>query len=358
MDANLTNSHKRSSGSDSFKFSKFSYDDIPQISNLLVTIWPILYGAVGHPLFSEDYLRWIYGGPNKEKHVMVGAWLNHDLIAYQSFLYRRVFYGGKTLNAYLWTHATVSPRLAPSERVHCAIQMMKQGVLFDKNSRFYVEDCDLVYAFNEVDSHTREVVDKVLKKHFAIDRKINSVFNQFIILPNKLKKYVNEISSREQSFDIRIATEKESDKLANLLNQVPQGAQFVMQMTEDELRHYFFSRPDHHTYAAYEEGNLRAFIHFFTVQIIKETKAHLELIVEFIISDPAQKNYAAHLLLKAVDVAEKINAKAVVFENANFLDFDAYQPMGLMPTLRKMTMSAFSREGSFDYSGTFRCDVK
>src|SRR5208337_4305541 len=122
-------------GRDSSKleFSTLTFADMPQISKLLVTVWPILYGAVGHPLFDENYLRWIYGGPNSKKHVMIGAWRNDELIAYQSFLYRSISYAGKMLNSYLWTHATVSPKLLDSDRVKCAIQLIKQGVLFNAN---------------------------------------------------------------------------------------------------------------------------------------------------------------------------------------------------------------------------------
>jgi len=359
MKRNLNSERSGGDTSDSLVFSKLTYDDIPEISKLLVMVWPLLYGAVGHPHFNVDYLRWIYGGPNKNKHMMIGARINNTLIAYQSFLFRSIYYDSKALNAYLWTHATVSPELSGSARVHCAIQMMKQAVqLFDRNASFFIEDCDLIYAFNEIDKHTREVVDKVFKKHYAIDRKINSTFNQFIVMPNKLKKYLNETGSNQNSFNVRAVTEQDSQKLADLFSIIPQGSQFVMQMTGDELKHYFFSSADHQTHAIAENGEFKALIHFFPVQIIKESKTHLDVIVEFLVSDPVNKKHAAHLLSKAVDFAEKINAKAVVLENANYLDYNVFQPMGLLPTLRKMTMSAISRQGAFDYEGSFRCDVK
>jgi hypothetical protein len=347
-------------GRDSSKlaFSTLTFADIPQISKLLVTVWPILYGAVGHPLFDVDYLRWIYGGPDSKKHVMIGAWRNDALVAYQSFLYRRISYAGKMLNAYLWTHATVSPQLLDSDRVKCAIQMIKQGVLFNANSGFFVEDCDLVFAFNEENSHTREVVDKVFLKHYGIDRKINSAFNQFIVAPPKLNKYLQENKGSLHPFDVRAVTEKESRELASLFNKLPQEPQFVMQMTEDELKHHFFGHPDHHTYAVEQDETLKACINFFPLQIVKENKTHLEVIIEFLISDPNHIEHAAHLLSKAASFAEKIGAKAIVFENANYLDYSLYHAIGLLPTLRKMTMSAVSRDGIFDYSGAFRCDVK
>ena len=344
--------------SSKLEFSALTSADMQQISKLLVTVWPILYGALGHPLFSENYLRWIYGGPDSKKHVMIGAWRNGELVAYQSFLYRRISYFGKMLNAYLWTHATVSPQLLDSDRVKCAVQMIKQGVLFNANSPCFVADCDLVYAFNEESSHTREVVDKVFKKHYGIDRKINSAFNQFIVVPNKLNKYLNENTGNPRLFAVRAATEKDSRELTSLFNKLPQEPQFVMQMTEDELKHHFFGHPDHHTYAVEQDGTLQACINLFPLQIVKENKAHLEIIIEFLIADPDHIEHAAHLLSKAVSVAEKAGAKAIVLENANYLDYSSYHAIGLLPTLRKMTMSAISREGLFDYSGAFRCDVK
>jgi hypothetical protein len=344
--------------SSKMRYSALTNEDIPHISNLLISVWPKLYGAVGHPLFSEDYLRWIYGGPDKHKHVLIGARLNDDLVSFQCFLYRTISYLGNKLDAYLWTHTTTLPELPPSTRMNCAFQLAKQGVLFDKNSEFYRADCDLVYAFNEADKKTRHLLDRFLKKSCAIDRKISSEFNQFILLPNKLINYVNEKSSKQQSFVLRAAKEEESNKLAELFNQTPSNAQFVMVMTEEELRHHFFGHHEHHTYVIDQDGVFKALINFFPIQIIKENKKHVEVIVEFLIANAIHKEFAAQLLMTAVRFAEKINAKAVVLENANYLDYDLMYSLGLMPTLRKMTMSTIAKDGTLACSGAFRCDIK
>jgi len=53
-----------------------------------------------------------------------------------------------------------------------------------------------------------------------------------------------------------------------------------------------------------------------------------------------------------------MNAKGVVFENATYLNFEEYVPLGLVPSFRKMNLVVLTGNENLDYSGNFRCDVK
>lgn len=339
-------------------FTRLTFEDIPHISGLLMSVWPKLYGDLGHPLFSCDYLQWIYGGPHKDKHILIGAWMDNDLVAYQGFLYRTVSYCGRSLNAYLNTHAAISPQLSYDLRMNCGFQIVKQHVLFDKGSQFCAGDCDLVYAFYDAGKSTAAVLDRLLKKNFGIQRKTVSSFNQFVIMPNKLEKYLAEADAVENSFAVRASTEKDAPQLTALFNQMPEAPHFSRRMTESELRHHFFGHPDHQTHVIEEGGALRALINFYPLETVKENSTSMHVLIEYLIADPLKTEYTAYLLREAVSFGKRIGAKGVVFENANYLDYSVNQPIGLMPTLRRMTLSAISKNGQLDYSGAFRCDVK
>lgn len=323
-----------------------------------MSVWPRVYGDLGHPLFSDEYLQWTYGGPLKSKHILVGAWVDNDLIAYQCFLRRTVSYCGRSLNAYLNTHAAISPQLPYDVRINCGSQIIKQHVLFDRESKFYVDDCDLVYAFYDAVKPTATILDRQLKKNFGLLRKTVSSFNQFVAMPSKLERYLVDAGTAEGSFGSRVATEKDIPQLTALFNQIPEDRHFVRLMTENELRHHFFGHPDHQTHVIDEGGTLKALINFYPLETVKENRTSTHVIIEYLIADPQKKEHAAYLLREAVNVGVDIGAKGIVFENANYLDYNSYHAIGLTPTLRKMTMSALAKEEPFTYSGTFRCDVK
>jgi hypothetical protein len=348
----------RESNSLKGNFTKLTFQDIPHISGLLMSVWPKLYGDLGHPLFSSDYLQWVYGGPHQDKHILIGAWMDNSLVAYQGFLHRTISYCGRPLNAYLNTHAAISPLLPYDLRMNCGFQLIKQHILFDHESQFYADDCDLVYAFYDAEKSTAAILDRQLKKNFGIQRKTVASFNQFVVMPNKLEKYLEEMSAKQGDFEVRLSTEEDVPQLTALFNQIPEGPHFTRQVTENELRHHLFGHADHQTHVIEQDGALKALINFYPLETVKENSTSTHILIEYLIADSLKTEYTACLLREAVRFGKRIGAKSAVFENANYLDYSLNRPMGLMPTLRKMTMSVMSKNGIFDYSGPFRCDVK
>lgn len=339
------------------RFSQMTLQDIPLISKLLMSVWPQHYPKAGFPVFSEDYLQWVLGGPNKDKHLLFGGVMNDELVAYQSLLFRKISYCGNRLNAYLCTHVTISHNIDFRLRMDCGLQMGAQYALLHKDSKYFDPNCDLVYGFAEDSESLRSFGDRLLKQYLQIDRKTFSIFNQFMVMPNLLKTYLlkNPIG---KSFFIRPASEKDSDQLEKLFNHIPEVPHFIMLMTEDELKHHFFGHPAHRTFIIEDYGTIRAFINFYPLEFVKRDKTYTYIIIEFLVSEHDNKTYASALLQEAVAFAEEIGAKGVVFENATYLDQDKYQKIGLIPTFRKMAMSLISKSHPIDYSGTFRCDVK
>jgi hypothetical protein len=356
----MVNSNVMDHGSSvGMQFSRLSFEDIPLISKLLMSTWPQNYGKVGSPVFSKDHLEWILGGPNKSKNVLVGGKIDDELVAYQTFLFRRVAHKGVTMNGYLCTHVAISSQLPAKLRFNCVLQMSKQHALFMESSDFFQPEGDLVYAFyDEGKQQVKEVLDKILKKNFRIERQVYSLSSQYIILPNRLKKYLREDSVKKAYFEVRPVLEGELSEVTQLFNHVPNGLCFTMQMTEDELRHHCLGHSDHHMYVVVYDGVIEAFINFYPLEIIKQGSIYKYIVVEFLITRGSDDVYVASLLGKALDFGEKIGAEAIVLENATYLDYSLCCKVGLVPSFRKMIMTVTSRDPLMECLPRFRIDVK
>jgi hypothetical protein len=340
------------------QFSRLSFEDMPLISKLLMSTWPQNYGKVGSPVFSKDYLEWIWGGSNKSKNVLVGGKIDDELVAYQTFLFRRVVYKGVTLNGYLCTHGAISSQLPANLRSHCVVQMSKQHALFMESSDFYQPEGDLVYSFYDEGKQVKDVIDKIMKKTFHIERQVCSSFSQYILLPHRLKEYLREDSVKKAYFEVRPVLQEEFSEVTELFNHVPDELCFTMQMAGDELWHHCLGHSDHHTYVVVFDGAIEAFINFYPLQIIKQGNIYKYIIVEFLITRGPDEVYVASLLGKALDFGEKIGAKAIVLENATYLDHSVCCKVGLVPSFRKMMMGVASRDRLMESLARFRVDVK
>src|SRR4030043_255672 len=340
------------------QFSRLSFEDIPLISKLLMSTWPKNFGKVGSPVFSKDYLEWILGGANKSKNVLVGCKIDDELVAYQAFLFRRVAYKGLTMNGYLCTHGAISSQLPANLRFHCVVQMSKQHALFMENSDFYQPEGDFVYSFFDEGKQVKDVIDKIMKKNFHIERQVYSIFRQYIILPNRLKEYLREDSAKKAYFEVRPVLQGEFSEVTQLFNHVPDELCFTMQMTEDELWHHCLGHSDHHTYVVVYDGAVEAFINFYPLEIIKQGNSYKYIVVEFLVTRRPDEVYVASLLGKALDFGEKIGAKAIVLENTTYLDHSVCCKVGLVPSFRKMIMAVASRDRLMGSLARFRVDVK
>jgi len=336
------------------KFSSLTLEDLPQISGLLMSVWPIYYGKVGCPIYSEEYLRWVLGGPNSSKHIMFGGRTNDELVAYQSLLFRTISYCGKKFNVYLDTHFVISQQLNLNSRLYC----LAEHPIFNESSKNYGATCDIVYQFHEERKNLRDVGGRFLKDYFQIENTICSIFNQFVINPNRLGEYFREKNVKEKMIHVRAAHEEDSVEITEVFNRVHKGPHFIRLMTEEELKYHFFGHHLHRTFVIESRGAICAFINLYPLEMIKNDATFTYVIIEFLISGEDNENYIALLLNQAVKFAEEIGARGIVIENATYLNHYAYRQLGLMPTFRKMTMSVISKKNEIDYFGSFRCDVK
>ncbi len=342
-------------------FTRLSPADLSKIGPFLNSIWGQLYGKTGSPVFHQDYLDWMYGGPNKDKNILLGSFVDNELVAFQSFLYRRMVCNGNALDSYLNTHLAVSPRLDLRHRMDALMQLTEQMHLFHPDSDYYIQNSGATFAFIEEGKPLKSVGDKLAAKYFQIKRKTFTSFNQCVIMPARLKKFLNDNPPPDGSACVRAASEADTGQLAALFNQTPDSPHFMLTMTEEQLRHYCFGHPAHGTFVIDRDGKIEAFINFYPLETVKDGKTQFFIVIDFLItpsSDGCGKPQIATLLLEAVKYAERMNAKGVVFENATYLNFEEYVPLGLVPSFRKMNLVVLTGNESLDYSGNFRCDVK
>jgi hypothetical protein len=177
-------------------------------------------------------------------------------------------------------------------------------------------------------------------------------------LPNRLKEYLREDSVKKAYFEVRPVLEGEFSEVTQLFNHASNGLCFTMQMAEDELRHHCLGHSDHHMYVVVYDGAIEAFINFYPLEIIKQGNIYKYIIVEFLITRRSDAVYVASLLGKALEFGEKVGAKAIVLENATYLDHNVCSKVGLVPSFRKMIMAVTSRDPFMECLSRFRIDVK
>ena len=340
------------------QFSQLGLVDIPEISKFVLSVWSEGYGPMGSPDLNEDYLHWVLGGPNKTKNLLFGGRINGELVAYQSFLYRTVYYSGKRFNAYLNTHLAVSTQIDLRARLECGFQMGEQHVLFDARSKYFDPNCDMVLAFFEAEKPLKYTGDRLLKKCFGITRFDCITFNQFMIVAKRIQNYVKQNRLEEDSNLVRGASKNDVGELTLLFNDIPEDLQFARMMTEGELAHHFFGNPNHLTSVVETQGKISAFINYYPMGVVRGGQFSSYVIVEFLFSKDRDLRFMAILLNEALKLAKDIGAKGVVLENATYLESDHCQEIGLMPTFRKMTMSLISKNHQIKYVGGFRSDIK
>ncbi len=70
------------------QFSRLTLEEIPQIGNFLRSVWTAKYGEMGFQNFDENYLKWILGGPHKDRNFLLGGKIQNKLVTYCSFLFK------------------------------------------------------------------------------------------------------------------------------------------------------------------------------------------------------------------------------------------------------------------------------
>jgi hypothetical protein len=226
---------------------------------------------------------------------------------------------------------------------------------------YFSSDCDLIYGFSEERKGFRDNLMMLCEKHTKIDVKNarHKAFNQFLVEPSKLRKYIQENSGKIENLQLRPASESDYAEIAVLFNRIGAEKDLSMQMTKEGLRHHFHGHRDHRTFVIESGGIIKAINNYYPLDIVKGNESCKYVVVELVISEGgANGDYITALLHETINFAEEIGARGVVIENATYLDYNACKTLGLMATFRRMIMTVIPKSCLIDDLVGFMCDVK
>jgi hypothetical protein len=251
---------------------------------------------------------------------------------------------------------TIAPHLSSQVRFNCLLQIV--GYV----EKLYLSaNCDFLYSFSEENKSIRDVFKNLFGNYSKMDVKdaYQFSFNQFFIEAEQLLKYCKEKADAINKVRVRDAIEKDFGGITRLFNSASnRKAEFIIQMTEGELKYHLCGHPTHRIAVIEIQGVIEGFNNYYPLEIIKDGKASKYVIIEYLILDHINIDYMAALLKEAVNLAVEVGAKGVVFENGTYLDPDGCRVLGVKPTFRKMIMEIYSKNSLIKNLDCFRCDVK
>lgn len=335
------------------EFCRLTVDDLSEIEPLVNTVWRATYGSTGCPVFTEDYLNWTYGGPDRHLHQLIGARLDGTLVALKALLFRAMSYNGQPLSAHLSTHLTIDPGLPLGHRLALVTEFSHPHPLSGEYPFGSAEPVDISLCFYEHDktiiSRTSAGLDRARIQTSVI------AFHQAIVNPVALRSFVGETAQTNRY--VRVCTETDSGVLAELFNRVASKTNFSLCMTRERIKHHVFGAPQGEAYIYERNGNPEGFLSCYSLETFRQGKTTKVLVAEMLISNGGP-NVVSALLLSAVNYATSIGARGVVLENPTWVDSDQRQQVGVVASARRMVMAVRSVRTSLEFDGTFLVDIK
>jgi hypothetical protein len=341
------------------EFGRLATQDIPEISLFLNQVYslPEYFGIIGAPFFDEDYLSWLYGGPNQHKTILSGARIDGRLVAYQAFLYREYAWE-RTMKAYLETHAAISPSIDPRKRLECVLRLSQQFPIFHERSKFHDANCDMVIAFTDETKKTGSFLDRYLKKEYQLERTVFSILEFFLVIPNRLAAFLQQHAENLVLYCVRDATSRDIPTLTRLFNEPASGGELKLVMGKEELEYHLFGAKGHRTTVLEKGGSIKGFINYYPMRAIRNMKTSSYLVIEFLYYEYYCPEFLALLLNAAVQHARSLGIRTISLENPTYLEKRDFKDVGLIPALRKMLLSVAERDKILPPAGIYRGDIK
>lgn len=330
------------------QLEQLSLADEADILALLQDVWPRLYGATGCPQFSSDYLRWLYGGPEADRHLLLGYRLDGRLVGFKSSLLRDLRMEGKDRIGGLATHLTIRPELPPDVRLSLAREL---SILHRLYPRAGEEAHDLALAYFES--------NKVLVRNItrlARQQKLNLVTRTFS------QAILNARRAIAAAAEIRGITVREFDPGSDMpaiqrLRSADKDDGLKWVPTEPTFLHHLTMAPDALVLVAEDaDGQICGLLGGYCMDWLKDNRVTRMLIVESLMSQ--SRDALACLLAEAARRAAARGYRGTVIENPTMIDDADAAHLGVMASQREMVLSLRSHEALPDRIGAFTVDVK
>jgi hypothetical protein len=252
----------------------------------------------------------------------------------------------------------ISPSFDSEKRMQCINRFWKQIPIFHERSEFHDENCDMVIGFIDQSKKTAPKIDKYLKNNFQIGLTPFSVLEIFLVIPNRLRGFLNQHADALSRYRVRYANSKDIPTLITLFNQPSSDRELKMAMSPEELEHHLFGGNYHYTAVLEEDGRIKGFINYYPMKGVKYLKQYSSVNIEFIHYEYYCPKLVALLIDRAIQYAEEIGTRIVAIENTSYLHKEDFKDFGLASGLRKMVLVACEKEKLLPIGGIFRGDVK
>ena len=334
--------------SDSLEICRLSQFEIPEISELLNRVWPVLYGDTGCPFFSENYLSWVYGGPNATEHFLVGCRLGGKLIGFKAYLFRNGMFGGEWVRCYIATHLAIDANADMATRFELARYLSSLHVLTDDDGDIASPKGTVCLAFFE---DTKSLAHSAKRIHTDSGIKSASApFQQAVV-----DRFTLRNLKIPQDIDLRRATAADNSVLYLLLcTQNLNGFSWLASVSV--IDHHYHAAPNSQVWLAERGGEAVGFLAGYTLDWTRQGKQSRMFVVETMIA--ADDLVAISLLAKASTHAVENGLRGVVVENPTYLGLDDPAACGVILTPRRMRAVARSKNNIDGFLKSFSCDIK
>jgi Sulfotransferase family len=209
---------------------RFDVGDIPEIVRFLNRVWGAAYGPAVRPVFTEEYLHWLYGGPEAQRTAIVGSRKDDRIVSVKAMLARELAVrGGPPRAAYLGTHMAIDPTMPLAERLTLlpiADQLWLNATVCGLAELAYT-------VFDAVKPLARRT--EVLLARQGISRVIGT-FAQMVATPALVERSPTSLASRPGSVD-------DAEGIVALAAQVARSASLAVRLTPARVRHHWFNAP-------------------------------------------------------------------------------------------------------------------
>ena len=338
--------------SEQFHVERLHLDDVSEIGSFLNTVWGASYGSSARPDFTPSYLQWLYGGPDSERHALVGVRHDRSLVAFKALLFRPTRYRGRCLRAHVTTHLAIHPGLSLQQRVDALIRITVPHSFLTDRDLCPDAPVDLIFAFYEEEKNIPRNTVHLMEQYGLVRSFVP--FQQAIANRATVQAAVDH--ARTDRRVVRQATMDDAPVIEDLFNRHTARQSLAITMTAERIEHHLFGLPNSRVVLLEEGGTPTGFVAFYLLDVARAGVRSQAVIVEFLIVEGSR--WAAALLLdQALEFSSLSGARGVVMENPTYVGLEGFRDCGLVPSARRMLLSTVS-ERPLDLESAFVCDVK
>lgn len=310
------------------RFSLLSLDDCDDILGLLRDTWPVLYGDTGCIDFDGDYLRWLYGGPDADRHLLLGCFKGDRLVGVKAALYRRLTVSGALRDGQLASHLAIANDLSLGERMTAASELSRPHSLtgFEGWEGFAADTLSIAY-FETDKPLARNTERSATKAGYSVT---TLPFRQAIVNPRKLAAQLDSMDAP----DLRPMRHEDVPDVLELMSR--SNADIRWSPSPEAFWHHTAMAPSGSATVAIRQGAITGMIASYPLNWLRDGQTTHSRIVETLAYETRAD--LLYLLNSTLEIARDTGSRGVVLENATYIDAETRKACAILLTPREMVM--------------------